>query len=180
MITIDELRKLGGTPRQGGMGVIKWRVSPSLAYHFYSGDTHEVRGTGIHKHNLGMTSTILKGELRNYIYEIRGVDDDSTLQLIKKHNKLNADYTISQDKINLVEACTFTTVAGKSYTLDIDTLHSIECVADQTITEVRWDTSHQWKTAEFVVDTAEWDNDEKPRPRMTEEECWEIVEDMLK
>jgi hypothetical protein len=177
MITIDELRTLGGTPIQGGLGVIKYLFRGNQAYHFYSGEIHTVRGTGIHNHFRGFTSSVFKGELKNYIYSTNETDPNSTYQLIRKRSKMNAKYIVERDNISLVETCSFTTIAGQSYSIDYTTLHKIECITPKVITYLRHQQSEQ-KTINYIIDTSLSQVYESHPPK-SENDCWEIIEDIL-
>ncbi len=177
MITIDELRKLGGVPSQQGMGVIKYKFGYQ-AYHFYSGEIHQVRNTGIHSHHHSFTSKVLKGELKNYIYRVDGTDPDSTYQIIRKKSRINAKYIIEQSNVNLIEACSFTTVAGQSYHIEYTTLHKIECKALKVITYLNLKPLPRQKTINFATDTSLSMFSEPHSPK-SEAQCWEVIEDIL-
>ena len=178
MITIDELRILNGTPAQEGLGVIKFRFNEHQAYHFYSGEIHKVRNTGIHNHHHSFTSEVLKGELKNYIYRVDGTDPDSTYQIIRKKSKINAKYIIEQNNVNLIEACSFTTMAGQSYHIEYTTLHKIECKASKVITYLNFQSRPRQETINFARDTS-LSIFSKPHPSKSESQCWEIIEDIL-
>lgn len=176
MITIDELRKFGSVPRQGGMGVIKYRVG-DRAWHFYNGEIHQVKNTGIHEHFNDFTSYILKGELKNYIYTVGKTDPNSTLQLIQQQSKINSKQVVIQDNITLVEMCTFSTVAGQSYYLEQTALHKIEMLAPKVVTYIEGDLSFSPRPLTYVSDTAF-----EPRPKnkpLSHAQCWEVMEDIL-
>lgn len=183
MITIDELRAIGSIPKQEGLGVIKFRFRGDQAYHFYSGDIHAVRNTGIHNHPYGFTSEVLKGEIKNYIYKLDGTDPDSTYQSIYKKSKLNANHTVEQDNVKLVEECVFTTAIGQSYSIEYTTLHKIECITPNVITHLtmhRHGKYHGLKqtTVNYIIDTT-LPIIVKPHPPKSESQCWEIIEAML-
>jgi len=176
MITIDELRGLEGRIKVAGQGAIKYHVGDE-SYHFYDGTTHEVRNTGIHQHYGGFKSHILKGELKNYIYTIDGTDPDSTLQLIRKKDKTDTQYALEQDTVNLITACSFSTRAGESYYIHYQTYHSIEMMAPKVVTHIRRIFPNMQPTIGYITDTTmptAYEN-----TRMTENEKWEIVEDIL-
>jgi len=178
MITIDELRKLGGIPQPEGTGVIKYRVG-NRAWHFYDGRIHQVKNTGIHEHFNDFTSQVLKGELKNYIYAVDSADSNSTLQLIYKQSKLNAEYVVKQNNIKLIEMCTFSTVVGESYYLQRTALHKIEMLAPKVVTFLTGDQWQENQSLRYVVDTAIPQPARSKNKPLPLSERWEIIEDIL-
>jgi hypothetical protein len=175
MITIDYLRRLGGTIRPEGIGVLKYRVG-NEAYHFYDGTIHEVRNTGIHQHYWNFSSEVIKGELRNRMYVVNGTDSNSTLQVVRKKDANTKKFSVEQDNITLTEAYSFSTVAKQSYYLYYTVFHKIEMMSPKVVTHLRCSLRVQ-ETIGYIKDTTIQTHE--PNPSMTEDECWEIAEDIL-
>jgi hypothetical protein len=177
MITVDELRALGGYPHYLGLGVIKCRVGNDRAYHFYC-DRAEVLVNQIHDHRFSFKSTILRGELKNYIYEIAGTDPTSTLQVERGECKKGAERTIEVHNAKMKEICNYTNVEGGSYYMPYDTLHQIERLSPVVVTYIEKEPFSQMEPR-FVVDTSEPRVCAMSKPK-TQDECWEIIDYALK
>lgn len=173
MITVDDLRKMGGYPHYLGLGVIKCRVGADESYHFYS-DRAEVLVNQIHDHRFGFTSTILKGVLKNTIYIIDGQDPDSVLQVERGECKKEADREILVANANMKELINFTSCVGESYYIAYDTLHQIEVVTPTLVTHLKKEPFSQI-APRFVVDTSMPRVCAMSKPK-TQDECWEIIE----
>lgn len=174
MITIDELRKLDGMARYNGTGVVKLHVGKSLIYRFYS-DMAAVVSEDIHEHRCSFTSTVLKGVLKNYIYEVSGQDPKSTLQVVRSECKANADKIIEVSNAVISEQCNFTTVAGQSYHIAYNTLHQIERVTPKVITLMEKEPNTQ-DAARIVMDISKADYVCPISVKKSVKECWEIIE----
>lgn len=173
MITIDELRKLGGQPHYMGLGVIKYAFRGNRAYHFWS-DLAPAIVEDIHEHRFGFTSKIVKGELKNYIYNVDGQDPNSTLQVERGECFPGAERIIEVPNANVVEMCTFTTVAGKSYKITYDTLHRVELITPKVITLLDKEVPAVQENPRFITDTSCPSVCAFSQPR-TQEECWEVI-----
>ena len=174
MITVDELRALDGRPHYMGLGVIKHMFRGNRAYHFYSDKTLAIV-EDIHEHRFGFTSTVIKGELKNYIYEIDGTDPNSTLQVERGECTAGAERNIIQSNINLIEACTFTTLPSQSYHIEYTTLHKVECITPKVITLLTKELPNRQTNPRFITDTANPSVCAFSEPK-TEAECWELIE----
>jgi len=174
MITIDELRKLGGLAKYNGTGVVKLHVGGSQIYRFYS-DMAVTVTEGIHEHRCNFTSTVLKGVLKNHIYDVSGQDPDSTLQIVRSECKPNAEKIIEVPNATIAEQCNFTTLAGQSYYLAYNTLHHIERVTPKVITVMKKEPNIQ-EAARIVMDASITDYVCPISVKKSEKECWEIIE----
>lgn len=173
MITVDELRKLGGYPHYLGLGVIKCRIGNDRAYHFYC-DRAEVLVDQIHDHRFSFKSTIVAGSLKNYIYEITGSDPESTLQVERGRCEVGAHRSIVVHNAKMVEVCNFTSAEGSSYYMPYNTLHQIERLTPVVITYLEKEPFSQFEPR-FVVDTSQPRVCAMSKPK-TQDECWEIIE----
>jgi len=174
MITIDELRQLGGYAHYMGLGVIKYVFRKNRAYHFWS-DLAPAIVEDIHEHRFGFTSKVVKGELKNYIYDVVGQDPNSSLQVERGECVSGAERIIEVPNANIVEMCTFTTVEGKAYTIAYDTLHRVECVTPKVITLLDKNLPFQQENPRFVTDANNPSVCAFSQPK-SEKECWEIIE----
>jgi len=176
MITIDQLRKMGGSIKREGQGVIKYRLRQE-AYHFYDGTIHKVRNTGIHQHFFSFTSSIIKGELKTRMYVISGTDPNSIFQLVRKKHKSDRHFSVELDNITIAESCSFSTVAGRSYYLQYTGFHKIEMMEDKVVTHLRHTGPYEQPTIGYLKDTTMPEADYLPA--IPEKECWEIAADIL-
>lgn len=173
MITIDELRKMGGYPHYLGLGVIKCRIGKDEAYHFWS-DRSPVLVDQIHDHRFGFTSTVLKGVLKNTIFVVDGQDPDSMLQVERGECKEGAEREILVPNAKMKEVINFTTAPGESYYIAYDTLHQIELMTPKVITHIKKEPFSQM-APRYVVDTSIERVCAMSQPK-TQDECWEIIE----
>lgn len=176
MITIDQLRALGGKPHYMGLGCVKYvfkHSGQSCAYHFYS-DKAEILVEDIHEHRFGFTSTVKKGILKNYIYDVHGTDPESTLQVERGECKSGAERVVEVANANVVELCTFVTEPEQSYHLHQTTLHRIECLTPKVITMIRREPMIE-TMPRFITDTAKPSVCAFSQPKPVKE-CWEIIE----
>ena len=173
MITVDELRERGGYPHYLGLGVIKCRIGADESYHFYS-DRAPVLVNQIHDHRFGFTSTVLKGRLKNTIYNTDGQDPNSTLQIERGECKKDAERVVITPNAKFVKACEFFTSAGESYYIAYDSLHQVEYLTPKIITHLFKEPITQVEPR-FVVDTTVPRVCAMSEPK-TQDECWEIIE----
>lgn len=174
MITIDHLRALKGKPHYMGLGCVKYVFrGGSQAYHFYC-DKAEILVEDIHEHRFGFTSTVKKGTLKNYIYEVHGTDPESTLQVERGECKPGAERIVEVANANVVEVCTFVTDPGQSYTLHQTTLHRIECITPKVVTLINRKELVE-PMPRFITDAANPSVCAFSKPK-SEKECWEIME----
>jgi len=174
MITVDELRALDGHAQYMGLGVIKYAFRKNRAYHFYSNKILSIVDD-IHEHKFGFTSTVIKGELKNYIYEIDGTDPNSTLQVERGVCGRDTIRTLVQSNINLVESCTFTTRPGQSYHIEYTTLHKIECLTPKVITLLTKELPLSQLDPQFITDATKQAVCAFSQPK-SDAECWELIE----
>lgn len=174
MITIDQLRALNGRPHYMGLGCVKYVFrQSSQAYHFYS-DKAEILVEDIHEHRFGFTSKVIKGELKNYIYDVHSSDPESTLQVERGECKPGAERIVEVANANVVELCTFVTSPGQTYSLHQTTLHRIECVTPKVITVINREPMTELMPR-FIIDTANPSVCAFSEPKSVKE-CWEIIE----
>lgn len=174
MLSIDTLRKEGGTPKYNGLGMVRLRVG-QYGLLFYSELAPPINHT-IHNHRYSFTSKVLKGTIRNYLYEY-DVVDKSDYMLTQKDmvNKVDTIGTIIHDNVSLRNVCTFDTHEGDSYFMDQRTFHHVERVTNTLITQMDPSPLPWNATALFLI--------EKDIPYVgvysepkSPEECWEIIE----
>lgn len=172
-LTVDKLRKLGGYPHYLGLGVIKCRLKDDLSYHFYSERSPAIVDN-IHEHRFGFTSTVLKGRLKNIIYDVDGSNPESTLQVERGECRPGVERVIEVENAKIIELCSFITPPGESYHIESYTLHRIQWLTDKGITFLE-------KEPVVRIDPRFVEDISKPRvcamsqPK-SKEECWEIIE----
>ena len=77
MITIDELKKLGGRIAYTPVGLIRIEYDKHHLYHFYSEHAPPLVIENIHTHPHSFTSNVLKGGIRNDIYRYEETEEGS-------------------------------------------------------------------------------------------------------
>ena len=174
MITIDQLRALNGRPHYMGLGVVKYPFRKNQSYHFYS-DKAKVLVEDIHEHRFSFTSNVIKGKLKNYIYDICGANPASTLRVERGECAPDVKRDIIASNINLIELCTFVTEPGQEYHIHYTTLHRIECLTTKVITLLNKELPFAQTTPRFITDTANPSVCAFSQPKPTSE-CWEIIE----
>ena len=124
LMDIDYLRSLDVKPTWFGLGFIQLRLSPTRRMHFWHPGFRAIDAYDKewHDHRYDFTSNVLVGELTNYIatsiphnegeYEVHQVCCEGN----------GAEFS---HMARLIRLGKFTTVAGKSYSIDRDTLHQI-------------------------------------------------------
>ena len=177
MIKIDELRALGGKPHYMGLGVVKYMFRKDRAYHFYS-ELAPAIVEDIHEHRFGFTSKVIKGIMKNYIYDVDGQDPKSTLQVERGECHAGAERVIEVPNANIIELCTFTTVEGESYHIAYNTLHRVESITPKVITLLAKEPRVQ-NNPRFVTDAANPSVCAFSQPK-SEKECWEIIDFTLR
>ncbi len=174
MLTVDGLRKLDGKVSYMGLGVIKYKFRNNRAYHFYS-EMAPAIVEDIHEHRFNFTSKVVKGALKNYIYDVQGQDKNSTLQVERGECTANAERTTEVPNANIVELCNFVTEEGQSYYIHYTTLHRIECLTPKVITLLDKELPNVQENPRFVIDTNNPSVCAFSQPK-SEQECWEIIE----
>ena len=175
MLTIDELKALNGTnPFYMGLGIIKYRITDSIAYHFYCDQTPTIVD-GINEHGWNFKSTIIKGILRNRIYIVDGQDPTSTLQVERGVCTVNSKRVIEVPNANVIELYTFDRAEGESYTLKHDMLHRVETITNKVITMVEMEMPFAQRESRVIIDTTQAPICAFSKPKSVAE-CWEIIE----
>lgn len=178
MITIDELRKLNGQAHYMGLGVIKYNFGDDWsAYHFYS-DQIPILVDDIHDHRYSFTSTIKKGILKTYIYDIHPVDQYTDHKFVGRLCSPESQPEVIHENINLIETANFTTIEGNSYSIDYRTLHRVELVTKHVITYIHDKSPMEQKMPHFITDKR---NEEVCAfsHRMNKKQCWDLIEYIL-
>jgi hypothetical protein len=176
MLTIDGLRKLDGQVMYNPLGVIKYRFRGDQTYHFYSEMAPPLHEYNIHNHRYSFTSTVKKGGLKNFIYEVEPTDEYTDYQATKCRCILGEDFIDVEENVNYYEVANFTTSVNESYSLDFRTLHTIELLAPKVVTFVqRSPKGKEDIFAHFVTNKLEPQLDPLDHTK-SEKECWEIIE----
>ncbi len=183
MFTIDELRKLPDREiNLIGIGAVHLADGKDM-FHFYSPKADK-KVDDIHNHRSSFDSTVLKGTLRNYLYEIEE-DRDSPLQVVKgaclrfcsADRKFCCPTVVTAPNVAVLTKSHFDTSEGNSYYLRYDMFHRVEMMTSSVITHVRFGPIQQ-TYPRFVRDTT--NNLDCYLPNNTpESELWEIIETTL-
>jgi len=183
MITIDELRKLGGKISYAPVGVIRLEFSSTQIYHFFSELAPPILIDNIHTHPHSFTSKVIKGGIRNHIYDV--TDTDIETKHCVKHIPFRSDnekleIKMHRDNVRYTQTLRFDTYAGNTYTIDSTTMHMIDTLESKTITLLNCTPYIGGLTdVYFLMDKQVTYTREQLHNFKTEQECWEIVADTL-
>ena len=178
MITIDQLRTLAKeystTPNYNGLGMVRLPLHNN-AYLFYSEKTPAINHT-IHDHRYSFWSTVIKGVLRNIIYEYDVVEHETDYMLTYKDLVKKKEYVgeIIHPNVEIHKTCIFDTIQDEQYFIHNRVLHGVEPMENKVITYMQKDS--EWSvTANFLVDKTIPYVGVYSQPK-SESECWEIIE----
>jgi len=177
MITIDFLKKNVTMIHYFGLGFVQVKVGESDRFHFYHKDVPAFVDEP-HDHRYNFTSNIHRGELRNTIWvpdpegHIIGVlEEESCREGVSPPG--------GSVPVKLRSSVSFVTLAGSSYMMHCDTLHTVEPLLDRgpVVTHV-----HRWPVVKEYARVFRKDGAEKVCPfsvKMSDDDLWAIVADCL-
>lgn len=177
MITIDELRRIAiKQPTYMGLGMIKVSI-PHSAYRFYCPDVAPQTTDQHHTHTNSFQSTVLKGVLRNIVYDVTPVDYETNWQWTQGKCSPRCTPEVIHENVEPVETLRFDTLVDSGYQIDAQVFHRIELVTDKVITKL---TVTERGTVDpiYILDKklgyqSPW------AVRKTPAECWEAIEYIL-
>jgi hypothetical protein len=183
MITVDSLKKLGGKISYTPVGVIRLEFAKDRMYHFFSEHAPPILSDNIHTHPHSFVSNVIKGGIRNHIYQIQDSDTE-TEHCVKrfKFRTENKDEKLTMHKENVTfhEATRFDTYAGGTYRIDSTTMHEIDILEPKTITLLTCTPYIAALTDVYFLMKKEVSyTREQLHNLKTTQECWEIVADTL-
>lgn len=165
-----------------GEGVAGIAINQTTSFHFYTSDAPRMI-EDLHSHMRGYTSNVLKGTIRNHIYEIQGLNSQGRLLINTKCPLLCgkggcAKQTVVQRNLNVVKIKEITTKCGESYTLNYNEFHMFELLTDgPVITNMTYRPAQQLNT-QIIVDGDYLTNKCCPI-EPSEDQLWEMVRSCL-
>lgn len=178
MLTIDYLRRSAARrPMYMGLGIIKLRTSSRSAYRFYCDEVAEQTVDQVHTHTFSFNSKILKGVLRNIIYDVTPVDFETDYKLTQGRCSKNTPPETTVENVTMTETFRIDSPVGTDYFMDSQTFHRIELVTDKLVT-FKHTTDDPEIHPQFVEDKRlgyvnPWAN------KKTSEQCWEAIKYIL-
>ncbi len=180
---IDALRKLDGTLHSPAQDVVGLSVGASELYHFYSDNTANI--DDIHNHRRSFTSKVVKGVLRNNLYDIIDNPDSNfsvltgqCLQFCKASQNLCFDnLKVVRENIEPMLSASFETAAGNMYFLNYNTFHNLERKTPTVITHILWRDIQQ-ASPQFIRDMNNGIKCEY-NTSISDNKMWEIIEHTL-
>jgi len=176
MIGIDELRKIHKRIVYHPLGAIRvtFGEDNENVYHFYSDKTPMLNTENIHNHPYSFKSTILRGCLRNIIYDYTVTDEAADHRMFTRGCWKGAPLTVVHDNVEVTKTLTFETNENDSYYIHCSVLHKIESVTPKLITllekgPVEHEPSFIWHQGVGFTEGQQFG-------LKSEKECWEIVE----
>lgn len=181
-LTIDGLRLLGGKISYTPVGVIRLEFSKERMYHFFSEHAPPILLDNIHTHPHSFTSKIIKGGIRNHIYNVEDTEEESDycVRRVAFRKREKAQIEMYRENTVSQEVVRFDTYAGGTYTIGSTTMHTIDILEPKTITLLECSpyiaalTDVYFQMRKDVSYTRDQLHNLK-----TEQECWEIVADTL-
>lgn len=178
MITIDQLRRESKhRPGYMGLGVIKLRVNDRSAYRFYCDEVARQTIDQIHTHTFSFDAKVLKGVLRNIIYDVTTVDHETDYRLTQG----KCDHTpppTAFENVEFKETFRIDSPVGTEYSIDSQTFHRIELVTDKVVTFKH--TTHNPDTHPQFVEDKQIEYVDPWADRKTTEQCWEAIAFILR
>ena len=128
MLTIDKLRKICKRIVYHPLGAIRLTVGEDYrsVYHFYSDQTPMLNTENIHSHPYSFKSTILKGVLRNIVYDYVATDEVADHKMFTRCCRKNAPLTVVHDNVKVNNILTFETHENESYYIHCSVIHKID------------------------------------------------------
>lgn len=168
-----------------GLGFIQIKLNDNERVHVYSNKLSvTAEPEEIHNHKYSFSSYVLKGTLLSTIYEVRPIiyttslpQDFFVIQEVNCEPKSDDKETRVAIPVKPIETVEFYTVEGSSYYLHHNTFHKVKA-RDNTITYV-----HRTMSSINTPQVVRRYNKELVCPfsvNMSEQDLWEIVEEVLK
>jgi hypothetical protein len=188
MITVDQLRKMGGRIAYTPVGLIRIEPNNKQLWHFYSPDAPPILTNNIHTHPQSFTSKVLKGGIRNHIYRVNDVEEETEHCVRCVKFRVSPDKTKSSTKkaeivrenVSYEKTVTFDTYAGGEYYLHYLTMHKVEILEPKTVTVLDCQPYiGAFPDVFFVMGKDVFYTTEQLHNRKSTKECWEIVADVL-
>jgi hypothetical protein len=158
-------------------------INHDEAYHFYTAEAPRLIDD-LHSHKRSYTSTVIRGEVKNHIYEIRGIDPTGGKLLVNTDCELLcghggcAAHRVVERFLNVVKVKELITKQGETYGLTFMDFHKFELVSDgPVITHMHYSKILQPET-QIIVDESYLTNKCNP-PEVSDEVLWSMVESCL-
>ena len=177
MLTIDELRKLNGKVVCHPLGAIRLLFNgngKNFVYHFYSDQSPMQDPTNFHNHPYTFTSTVFKGTLRNYIYDITESETKTDRKMIQRECCEGSETPTIYENVDYVNTLTFDVSEGQSYEIHHSVINKLEIVTPKAISLL--DKGPTVNMPYFVLEQHIEQKDEELFNLKSESECWEIIE----
>lgn len=110
-----------------GLGFIQVKLNDFERIHFYTNELEKTCDVEeIHNHRYNFTSTILKGSLKQEIYEIDRNTDNAKYVLTQESCDPNNKVYSSPIKVNINKVYEKTYITNDSYYIDHNTFHTVD------------------------------------------------------
>ena len=166
-----------------GEGIAGILIKHNRGFHFYTSDAPRII-KDLHSHKRSYTSTVLKGAIRNHIYEIRGLTPINGKVLVNIECELIcgkggcAKQKVVQKNLDVVKIKEITTECGESYSLNYRDFHMFELLTDGPVITSMVHSRIQQPNTQIIVDENYLTNNCCP-VYPSESELWEMVKSCL-
>ena len=166
-----------------GAGVAGVIIKHNRAFHFYTSEAPRLI-EDLHSHKRSYTSTVLKGRIRNNIYEIQGLDPINGKLLVNIQCELLcgkggcAQHEVVQRNLHVVKVAERITECGESYSLSYKDFHMFELLTDGPVITCMGYSPIQQPNTQILVDESYLSNKCCPL-NPSEDELWEMVRSCL-
>lgn len=177
-LTVDNLKKNHYMIHYFGLGFVQVKVSESERYHFYHPSLQPITEDP-HDHRYDFVSTVLRGKIKNTLYELGDVDYAVPCEIRWENCKKDKGVVPPPFMSKAVMTGIFTVSEGDKYFLGRNTFHQVERVSDgPLVTKIV-----RGKVVKDLARILLLPGKEPVCPfskNLPEARLWEIVEDSLK
>lgn len=179
MIAIEHLTtNMVKKPVRAGTGYIKLKTFENgeyYVYRFYNNDFYPRSIDHAHTHSTTFHSTILKGTLRNVIYDVKPTDKPTQYYLTQGGCGFNTWQThqMIHENVEVSIAEEFTKSEGEDYTLDSTIFHRIIFDTPAVITRLR--IVEKAPIAPYYVIDRKADDTNPWNDTLSTLQCWDVI-----
>jgi len=182
-LTLEYLKKNHGSIDHAGPGIVGVSMQPGESYHFYTAEAPRLIDD-LHSHSRSYKSTVIRGEIKNHIYEIRGIDPTGGKLLVNTDCMLLcghggcAAHRVVKRFLNVVKVSEHITKEGETYGLAFSDFHKFELLSAGPVITHMFHTDMMQPETQIIVDESYLTNKCCP-PEVSEEVLWRMVESCL-
>ncbi len=177
-LSVTELKKEAiKPPKFSGVGGLKLKTNSGV-YRFYNENLIDRHTDQVHTHTYGFNSIVLKGTLRNIIYNVTSVDEDTQYCLTQGECIKGCQPDVISENVTVQELFVTDMPVGTTYRIDPTTFHRVEFITDSVVTYLAPPNPHAGNPM-YVMDKSigyicPWGD-----TMLSSKDCWEIIDQIL-